>query len=212
MAHLRLRSVAVRKSAVRFVLALGALLVLNQTYGMRLTETLLPALRWEIAQLDDNFRVLDLTLSRQGADTVVRLDAGLAQVVLLGGRALLTDQRARANVSTLAGSIMQPAILALAWIVAWPSRRAAIEYPVRLSIACACIALVLVADVPFVLWGELWDIQISALEPERFSPLLMWKNFLQGGGRFVLGLGAGMLAVGVGHWLSGRYRSALIHS
>ncbi len=192
------------KVILRFALALAALLVLSQVYATRFTETLLPVFRWEITQLDDNYRVLDLTLSRQGADSVVRLEVGLAQAIVIGGRALLPDPQARANVSTLAGSITQPAILALALIVAWPTRRAGIEYPVRIVIACTCIAVVILADVPFVLWGELWDIHVSALEPNRFSPLLLWKNFLQGGGRFVLGLGVGVLAVVVGQGLVAR--------
>lgn len=196
MAHPQHRPVLL-KAATRFVLALGVLLVLSHLYGKVLATALLPVFRWEITQLDDAYQVLDLTLSQQGADTVVRLEAGLARIIVLGGHALQPDPRARADVSTLAGHIMQPAILSLALILAWPTRKV-IEYPVRVLIAAGGIAFVILADVPFVLWAALWDIHVSAFEPERFSPLLIWRDFLQGGGRFALGLAVGVLAVMAG--------------
>lgn len=189
---------AAPKTAIRFVLALLVLLALNHAYGKLLTTALLPVFRWEIAQLDDAYRVLDLTLSRQGADTVLRLDVGMARDIVIGGQVLPDDPRARADVSTLAGHVTQPALLCLALILAWPARKAAIEYPLRALIVCAGIAPVLFADVPFVLWAEVWDIHVTAFEPGRFSPLLIWRDFLQGGGRFALGLAVGVLAVVAG--------------
>jgi hypothetical protein len=125
--------------------------------------------------------------------------------VIVGGRALMPDPRARANVSTLAGHATQPAMLCLALILAWPARRA-IEYPLRALIAFGGLAFVILIDVPFVLWGELWNLHVSAFEPDRFSPLLIWRNFLQGGGRFVLGLAVGVLTVVAGQALSARNR------
>ena len=202
MAYRKASTAAVRNAVIRLVLALGVLLALGHTYGKPLATALLPLFRWEIEQLDDTYQVLDLSLGQQGADTVVRLEVGLARVLLIGGRVLYPDPRARADVSTLAGHITQPAILSLALILAWPARKAAIEYPVRALIACGGSALVIMADVPFVLWAEVWDIHVSAFEPERFSPLLLWKNFLQGGGRFVLGLAVGVLAVEIGKRLA----------
>ena len=200
---LRLNRVSFLNIAVRFTIAIALLLTLNQFYGKAFTESMLPLLRWEIALLDDTYRVLDLRLDREGRDSVIRLDVGLEKVVVIGGQALMPDPRARANVSTLAGQVTQPALLSLALILAWPARRA-MEYPVRAFIAASGIGFVILIDVPFVLWAELWDLHVSALEPDRFSPLLIWKNFLQGGGRFVLGLGVGVLAVVVGQMLAAR--------
>ena len=205
MAHPQQRTL-IRKAFIRFVLALGVLLALSHVYGKSLTAALLPVFRWEIAHLDDTYEVLDLTLSQQGADTVVRLEVGLARIVLIGGRVLHPDPLARANVSTLAGHIAQPALLCFALIFAWPIRRATIEYPTRSLIAFIGIAVVVLMDVPFVLWAELWDIHVSALEPGRFSPLLIWRDFLQGGGRFVLGLAVGVLALVTGQRLTARIR------
>ena len=186
---------AIRKALIRFVLALGVLLALSHVYGKFLTAALLPVFRWEITQLDDTYAVLDLTLGQQGADSVVRLEVGLARLLLIGDRVLYPDPLARADVSTLAGHIAQPALLCIALILAWPTRRATIEYPTRILIAGIGIAAVVLIDVPFVLWAEVWDIHVTALEPDRFSLLLLWRDFLQGGGRFVLGLVVGGLAV-----------------
>lgn len=197
----------VAKVAIRFVLALLVLLALNHAYARFLTEALLPLFRWEVAQLDDAYRVLDLSLSQQGADTVLRLEVGVARDIVVGGQALPPDPRARANVSTLAGHLTQPAILALALLLAWPARRSN-EYPLRALVACAGLALVILIDVPFVLWAEVWDIHVTAFEPGRFSPLLLWRDFLQGGGRFVLGLAVGLLAVVVGQVLTARSKQA----
>jgi len=190
----------ITKAAIRFVLALLVLLALNHVYAKFFMEALLPVFRWEIAQIDDAYRVLDLTLSQQGADTVLRLEVGVARDIVIGGQVLPADPRARANVSTLAGHLTQPAILALAMIFAWPPRRAG-EYPLRALVASAGLALVILIDVPFVLWAELWDIHVTAFEPGRFSPLLLWRDFLQGGGRFALGLAVGVLAVAAGQRL-----------
>ena len=186
---------AIRKALIRFVLALGVLLALSHVYGKFLTAALLPVFRWEITQLDDTYAVLDLTLGQQGADSVVRLEVGLARLLLIGDRVLYPDPLARADVSTLAGHIAQPALLCIALILAWPTRRATIEYPTRILIAGIGIAAVVLIDVPFVLWAEVWDIHVTALEPDRVSLLLLWRDFLQGGGRFVLGLVVGGLAV-----------------
>lgn len=195
------------KAGLRFALAIALLLALSHFNDARLAEPLLPLIKTEIAWLDDTYRVIDLSVSRQGADRVIRLEVGLERIVVLGGRVLHPDPRARANVSTLAGHIAQPALLCLALVIAWPVRRA-IEYPLRAFATVGGIALVILADVPFVLWGELWDLHVSTLEPNRFSPLLIWKNFLQGGGRFVLGLAVGALAVVAGQALTARSQTA----
>ena len=90
------RRTTLLKAATRFVLALSVLLVLSHLYGKILATVLLPVFRWEITQLDDSYQVLDLTLSQQGADTVVRLEAGLARIIVLGGHVLQPDPRAHA--------------------------------------------------------------------------------------------------------------------
>ena len=46
----------------------------------------------------------------------------------------------------------------------------------------------LALDVPMVLWASLWQLHVDAFAPGLFSPLLLWLDFVQGGGRMALGL------------------------
>lgn len=197
-----------REIALRFVLALVALLAAAHFYGSHLVQAALPVFRSEIGWLDRNYRVLDLSLVREGADRVVALDVGLAGFIVLGGQALYPDPRAQARVTTLAGHVLTPAILSFALVASWRVRRKR-EYLLRCAIALPLACAVMLLDVPFVLLGEAWNIHVAALEPERFSPLLLWKEFLQGGGRFVLGLLAGVLAIALGNALTNPQRRGL---
>jgi len=47
-----------------------------------------------------------------------------------------------------------------------------------------------------VLWASLWQLHVDAFAPGLFSPLLLWLDFVQSGGRMALGLvcAAGVLA------------------
>lgn len=52
-------------------------------------------------------------------------------------------------------------------------------------------------DVPFVLWAQVWRNYADVFAPGEFSVLLMWADFLQRGGRFLLGgLGAACAILG----------------
>ncbi|MCL5060914.1 MAG: hypothetical protein M1449_10805 [Candidatus Thermoplasmatota archaeon] len=56
----------------------------------------------------------------------------------------------------------------------------------------------LVVDLPLTLHAYVWDMFVDNLEPDRFSPLLAWHEFLHAGGRLgiavVLGVAGGRLA------------------
>lgn len=196
-----------REVGLRFALALVVLLAAGHFHGGHLVQAVLPVFRAEIGWLERDYRVLDLSLAREGADRVIALEVGLAGFIVLGRHALYPDPRARARVTTLAGHVLTPAILSFALAAAWRARRKR-EYPLRFAIALPLAFAVMLLDVPFVLLGEAWNIQVAALEPDRFSPILVWKDFLQGGGRFVLGLMAGVIAIALGNALTNPQRRA----
>jgi hypothetical protein len=50
-------------------------------------------------------------------------------------------------------------------------------------------------DVPIVLYAELWETLRDTFAAEQFSLAIVWKDFLQGGGRLSLGVATGALAV-----------------
>lgn len=182
----------------RLLAACALLLAASHAWGQALIECLLPLFRLEIGWLEDRYRILGLRLAVQGSDSVIRLDVSQQRIMVIGGHVIYPDPRGFAHVTTLSGHVLQPAILGLGLLVAWPPlapTRLAREYALRLGLGLTMIGVVLALDVPFVLLGELWAIAHERLAPGSFSPLLLWVEFLQGGGRLALGLLAGAAGI-----------------
>lgn len=186
-----------RPTALRFVIAIclnGALLL---ACGEALMQPLLGPLGALIDLIDPQHRVVDLSIARKGADTVVRLEAGIRRMVLTGHHVTFADPRARAVVTTpLAAFWLAPSML-LALLAAWPVRRAS-EWPLRALCALPVLALLLAVDAPFVLDAELWALHRDAHAPDSSSAMLAWSSFMKSGGRFVL---AGLLALALVAWV-----------
>lgn len=180
----------------RLLLAATLLIAFGVLQGARLVEGCLPAYRAAIRHLADEFRVVRLALDREGADRVVRAEVALRPVVVIRGKPLTPDRRSRANASTLALNGLLAPMLALLTAMAWPARRA-IEYPARVLAMLPALAILLLLDTPAVLAAELWAIVLDRVAPGAFSPLVLWKDFLQSGGRQALGVAVGLLAVAV---------------
>lgn len=183
-------------AGLRFLLACVLLLTLARVFSHDFVAALLPVFRWELGVLDDHYRILFLGLASQGADSVVRLDVTLARPVIAGARVILPDPRGTATVTTLAGHLLQPAILMLAVLAAWPARRKA-EYLLRAGCGLPLLVLLLMADLPFVLLAEIWSMFVDTHAPGRFSPLVAWSAFLQSGGRLALALALAAFAVAI---------------
>lgn len=178
---------------LRFVAACIGLLLLVYLAGYELVETLLPTYRWALAQIDDHFRILYLGLASQGADSVIRLDVSLQRPLIVGPHLVMPDPRGHAHVTTLSGHALQPLVIFAAVLLAWPASG---WYESVLRGCCGFLfgGLMVVVDVPFVLVGELWALLADHYATGNSSPLLLWKDFLQNGGRpalaFVLGAAA----------------------
>ncbi len=171
----------------RFVVVALILVTLLQRYEVGLVTRLLPVIAAEFEWLDDTYAIQQIRLDQEGADRVVRVIVSQARCVVFGDRAFCGDPRGRASASTLLGNISLPAVLLVALIWAWPVVHAA-EYLVRALFLPMALAVVWALDVPFVLWSAIWGLQVDALSPGLFSPLLVWSQFLQGGGRILLTL------------------------
>jgi hypothetical protein len=155
-----------------------------------LTEALLPLFKSELALLEDTFRIDRLSVEREGADQVVRVEAELARPIRLNGQTLRPDPRNRATASTLTGNVLLPCVLLIAVALVWPveSRR---QLAIRLLILVPALLLLLVLDAPFILWAALLGPIAEAVDLHRSSPLFMWRSFLLGGGAFALALALG---------------------
>ena len=173
--------------ALRLFLASLFVLWLAQRFGREAAQALLPLIGHTLVWLDDHYRILDLTLGTEAADTVIRLRVTLARPLVVGGHLILPDARGWGKVTTPVGNLLQPLLVLLGLLLAWPARRWR-EWPLRLLLI-APIALVLVLlNTPFALWAWLWDLHAHLYEPDRFSPLLIWAHLLDGGGRLLLGM------------------------
>jgi hypothetical protein len=183
-----------RRVLLRLVLAAAVLLPLSAFHGAALVESCLPAYRVVFGQLAGEFRIQSLNLDREGADQVVRARVALRPVLVVAGKVIYPDSRGTANSSTLIAHALHGPILALLTVLAWPARRWR-EIGWRLLALAPLLSLLVLTDVPAVLAAELWEILIEHLAPNTFSPLVIWKNFLQGGGRNALGVAIGAASV-----------------
>lgn len=170
---------------LRFVVLALVLGGLAHHYANELVDALLPAFRAEINWLDDTYRIDQLFSDTEGADHVVRIVVGLAHCIVLPDGAHCGDPRGLANASTLAGNVTLAGTLLLALALAWPASRVG-EYGWRLLCLTFALPLLWALDIPFILWAALWSLHVDAFAPDMFSPLLIWSQFMQGGGRLAL--------------------------
>lgn len=183
-----------RQVLLRLTLAAVVLLPLGVFFGAAFVESWLPAYRHVFVLVADEFRIQSLELDHEGADRVVRVRVVLRSPLVFGGKVVYPDPRATANASTLTAHALQGPILAMLVILAWPARRWT-EIGWRLLLLAPLVSLLVLFDLPCVLAAELWELVIERLAPGTSSPLVIWKDFLQGGGRYALGVAAGAASV-----------------
>jgi len=162
--------------------------------GAVITQQMLPLFRIELTWLADGFRIDRVYVDRDGPDQVLRVDLGLARPLSLNGRTFQPDPRGKATASTLLGNVTLPSASLVAVTFAWPfrSRR---TLAIRLLLLAPAAVLLCLLNAPFILWGSMWGLVLRVADPDRFSPLLIWTDFLIGGGGVALAL---VLGIGIG--------------
>ncbi|MBI1396235.1 MAG: hypothetical protein GC151_09680 [Betaproteobacteria bacterium] len=183
-------------------LVLGTALVLPVALFLAtpITRALLPAYRAAFATaLGHAFEVTGVRLAHDGGHHVVRVDVRLANVAVVGEHVLYPEADATANASTPVANALHLPAVALLLAMAWPFAGWR-EWLSRCVIAVAVSVPLMLLDAPFVLAAALWGGIADVLAPGRLSPLLAWAAFVDGGGRFLLGACAGLLAVRVCGW------------
>ncbi len=207
-AEWRLRDLSLRVLAAGLLCVLAAWLV-----GEHLAQAYLPLLRWTYAALDRDHQIAELLISGKaafrGADHVFKMTVVPDGLILVGTRVVHSNPQGWASASVLIAYLWQPMLAAILAASLWPvaSYR---ELPLRLLfVAVLCVPLSMI-DLPFVLWSLVWKNYVIAFDPEMFSPLLIWADFLQQGGRYLLGGVMGVLAAyGAERVVSGRTRTDL---
>ena len=194
--------------ALRVALVSALMTGLTYLYAKPLVQALLPALQWMIGILDDHYRIVSLSISAVGADSVVRLQVTLARILVVGGKVVMPDTRGLATVTTAIGTVIQGPLLALTATMAWPFRSCA-DFAIRFSLVAMLMAALWAIDTPFCLWSYLWALHRETFDPDGFSALLLWQQFLNNGGRILLGLCAGLLAARASRQFIGRRCKAI---
>ncbi len=183
----------IRSFAIRLVILAAILLTLGRVYGTAIVTPMLPALTWVIEAVDNRLQVDQAFITNRSADTVIQLKVTPIRMLFLGDQVLLPDAKLHFDPTTLLGSVLQPVILLLAIILAWPAARLWV-IPVRLLVALPMMALLLIVNVPLSFVGVIQDFRES-LPAAPVTPLVYWNDFLQTGGPLVLAIAAGVLVV-----------------
>lgn len=190
----------VRNFALRLIVLITVLLALGRIYGTAIVTPMLPALSRIIEAVDDRLQVDYAFIVNRSADTVIQLKVTPIRMLFLGDRMLMPDAQLHFDPTTLLGSVLQPVILLLAIVLAWPAARFRV-IPARLLIAMPMIVLLLVVNVPLGFVGVMQDFR-DYLPVAPVTPLVYWNDFLQTGGPLALAIAAAILVVSAAdRWL-----------
>ncbi|MFN0316683.1 MAG: hypothetical protein ACKVQA_16800 [Burkholderiales bacterium] len=189
--------------APRFVLALALALCAATLWGKEFIVLLLPYVRAALPWLDDSFAITSLGL-HQAQDTVIALRVTLAKAVFINGHFTFTDPRGWLEVTTTAGTMLQPMVIALGIAAAWP--KTVFSTLIACVLALLGTLLLLLADLPLTLYAYVWDMFHFHYDPDGFSPLVAWHQFMLSGGRLGLGLVIGAIACALGCTHTPRFR------
>lgn len=182
---------------LRFVIVAALVGAVALREAKPIADALLPLFKVELAYLADTFRIDGLYVDQDGADQVVRVNVGLARSFSLNGRTFHPDPRGTATASTLVGNLTLPGVLLIAGALAWPAGSAK-RLGLRVLILLPALLLLCMLGVPFLLWGALWGLVVQAADPDGFSALLLWCDFLLGGGNFAIALALGIYVGSLG--------------
>jgi hypothetical protein len=176
--------------------AVGAgLLLLLLVLARPLVTATLPLMQAAFEHLVDDFRVLSFGFDREGADLVLRVVVKVAHYAVIGDQVMTPEGPGLANASTMAAQGLQSSFVALWILLAWPAPDVLVTRSRRLALAMVPLLVLFALDAPVVLAASLWRIVLDALSPGAFSPLLLARDLLQGGGRLALGAAIGAAAV-----------------
>ncbi|MFP5418974.1 MAG: hypothetical protein ACLGHA_07430 [Gammaproteobacteria bacterium] len=185
--------------ALALILGLAVTLVCAWAWGETLIETVLPISRTLLGWIDDRFGILFLGVEHNWQDTVVRLRVNILQLFVMGEQVIEAHPKGWLEVTTTTGAMLQPLVIAPAIAFALPG---SIRTRILAFALAAFLAFgFLLIDLPVTLHAYVWDMFVDHLDPARFSPLMVWHDFLHAGGR----LGIGLLLGAAGRILAARF-------
>ena len=179
----------------RLALATAVVLLAAHLWSHELLVQLKPVLFWAVETAAGDFTVLQFDFAKdRGADSLVAL-AQLKRTLMFGSTAVVPDGVSVMAVGSATGNVLQPMLVALVLMLAWPSHL--LEMVMRLAIGTVLQAGVLLINTPLSMAAWLWFAQLQKHSPDQWSALVWWNIFLNGGGRLVLGLVSAVLAIAI---------------
>lgn len=203
------RSVDALRLAARWGLTAASVLLAVVVYRHELAQAALPILALAFPFAAPDFQLQQFGLTQVGGEWVIRAEVMWKRITFIGGHAIYPDPRGTAQATTLAAHALLGPVVASIIALAWPTgerKTMLTELFFRITALIGALLALLLLDVPFVLSGELWQLAIDALDPGDTRAVIIWKNFMQGGGRFALAIVLALVAVGVGRFAAGRRR------
>jgi hypothetical protein len=190
----------------RLPLATALVLLAAHLWSHDLLVQLKPVLSWALETAADDFTVLQFDFAKdRGNDSLVAL-AQLKRTLMFGSTAVVPDGVTAMAVGSATGNVLQPMLVALVLMLAWPSHL--LEMAVRLAIGTVLQAGVLLINTPLSMAAWLWFAHLQRYAPDERSALVWWNIFLNGGGRLVLGLASAVLAIALARrWAARASRS-----
>jgi hypothetical protein len=188
---------------LRFVSAAVVMTCVASVYQDRIVNSLLPLFRTWLDFIDDTYRTVDLSVVTARGESVVRRLVTAGHIHIVAGAMVYPDSSRLLSSEAATGIVLQPLILAIALLIAWPWQRAR-ELALRFAAAALLMPAVMLLDVPMMLYGFAWFDEIKELDPNRFSLVVTWADAMNAGGRFALTVAAVVLSVAAGSAISPR--------
>jgi hypothetical protein len=197
------------RALVRFLAVAFVLTCVATVYQDSIVNALLPLFHAWLGIVDDTYRTIDLSVARVHGESMIRRLATPGSLQIVGGAMVYPDSSLQFAEEAATGMVLQPMILALALLAGWPwvSLR---ELTIRFAVAVVPVALVMLLDVPMMLYGLAWFDELKAMRSEHYSILVYWADAMNAGGRFALAVVAVFVSVALGaaisSWLACRTR------
>lgn len=182
--------------ALRLLIAGALILWPAFSLQAKLVQPILPLMGAAVELFSPDVRVLDVALSRDGANQTVRFKLNFARPVSVGAYTVrpygwpgMPNGAIEVNLGVT--SLLQYASLLLILVAAWP-REDLQELGARLLISVPLALALVLLPAAWTALSLLWGPFQAELAPQETWPILIWSRFLSGGGGLMI---AGILSL-----------------
>jgi len=189
---------------VRLLAVAAALTVIAVAFEVPLARAALGPMRAWLGVIDSSYVSTAFDVRSGGGEILFHREVTPRHPHLVGDHGTLVEPGSQISTNASAGLLLQTFIIGLALCAAWPATRGAREWLARAAVAPALLVLVAAVDLPLLLYAFAWSSELEAAGASSDSPLLLWGEFLQMGGRTGLAALAAGAAILLARRLAGK--------